>query len=307
MPDEGNKEEETHDAEVISAESNAADIEEQSVKKSYPTIKNAILLCLLFCGIQLGLGLILGLFIIFSNSTDSSPLIGIMEIISNVACIGIVVWIGFRKTGKSFNEVFKFNNVSLELWIAGFVLTVGLVIVISELDNLFNVILPMPEFFRNFFASMMEDQTMAMAIIYIAVVPAFMEEIFFRGLILDGFAANYSKRKAIIISALLFGLIHLNPWQFFTGFLFGIVLAWVCIETKSIVLCIFMHFFNNALYAVVLRFRDLIPIQGFNAAFESSRFQPWWFTLSGAALTALGIWLVINRVQRNSENSDTVV
>jgi len=278
-----------------SAESTPAEI---SVKKNYPTIKNAVLLCLLFLGVQLGLGIIFGVYLVFVSLSSDSVILGIIEILIYLFSFGIVIWIGFKKTNKSFNEVFKFKNVSADLWVSAVVLSVGLVIVISELDNLFNFILPMPEIFRDLFASMMAEQTIVVAVISIGIAPAFMEEFLFRGLILDGFAANYSKRKAIIVSALLFGFIHLNPWQFFTGFLFGIVLAWICIETKSIILCVFMHFFNNTLYTLVLRFDDFIPMEGFNVNFETSEFQPWWFTLSGIALTALGAWLIIKSAKR---------
>ena len=286
---------ETSTAEIAAEEIPPAEL---PVKKIYPTIKNAVLLCLLFLGIQLGMSIVFGLLMYYVFSPDSSLLSVICDLLVYLLSFGLIIWIGFRKTKRSFNEVFKFKNVSADLWVSAVVLAVGSVIVISELDNLFNYVLPMPEFFQNIFSSMMADKPLAMAIIYIGIAPAFMEEFLFRGLILDGFAANYSKRKAIIISALLFGIIHLNPWQFFTGFLFGIVLAWVCIETKSILLCVFLHFFNNTLYTLVVRFRDLIPIEGFNVTFEAAKFQPWWFTLSGAALTALGIWLMMSSIKR---------
>jgi len=271
---------------------------ELPVIKKYPTVKNAVLLCFLFLGIQLGLGLAFGFLQAFNIFPSSSIFSGVIELFTYLFSFGLVIWIGFKKTNKGFNEVFKFSNVSAELWVSAVVLSFGLVVVISELDNLFNFILPMPEFFRNFFSSMMEDQPLVMAIIYIGIAPAFMEEFLFRGLILDGFTANYSKSKAIVVSALLFGLIHLNPWQFFTGFLIGLALAWICIETKSIVLCVFIHFFNNTLYVLVVQFKDFMPVKGFNVNFETAAFQPWWFTLSGAALVALGAWLMINSIKK---------
>ena len=271
---------------------------ELTVKKSYPTIKQAILLCLIFLGIQLGIGLVFGVLLLFVPLPSSSLLSGLSDLTLYLLSFGFVIWIGFRKINKSFSEVFKIKNVSADLWVSAVILAVGSVVVISELDNLFNYVLPMPEFLQKIFTSMMADQPLGMAIIYIGIAPAFMEEFLFRGIILNGFSANYSKRKAIIISALLFGLIHLNPWQFFTGFLFGIILAWVCIETKSIILCIFLHFFNNTLYTLVIRFRDLIPIEGFNVTFEAAKFQPWWFTLSGVVLTVFGLQLMINSIKR---------
>ncbi|WP_409994892.1 CPBP family intramembrane glutamic endopeptidase [Chitinophaga pinensis] len=38
---------------------------------------------------------------------------------------------------------------------------------------------------------------------------------------------RYPPRKAIVISALFFGLIHLNPWQALPAFCIGLLLGWV--------------------------------------------------------------------------------
>jgi membrane protease YdiL (CAAX protease family) len=113
--------------------------------------------------------------------------------------------------------------------------------------------------------------------------------------ILNGLAKNYSNKKAIVVSALLFGLIHLNPWQFVTAFMIGLLSAWICIKTKSIVLCVYMHLFNNISSVLAMRFRDHIPIRGFNAAFTGTpeqAFQPLWFDGIGIVLVLLGIALL---------------
>jgi membrane protease YdiL (CAAX protease family) len=226
----------------------------------YPTIKNAILLCLLLLGIQIGLGLLIGVFRLIFNISDISLFVGVLTALTSIISFGIVLLIGFKKTKRKFNEVFKFNKVSPFLWGAMVVFMIGFVIVTSELDNLLNYILPMPEMFSNIFETLMAEQIFITAIIVMGIIPAFTEELFFRGLILDGLNSNYSKRKAIIISAVLFGVIHLNPWQFLSAFIIGLFSAWICIETRSILLCIYIHFFNNVLYTVVVKFRDLIPM-----------------------------------------------
>jgi len=267
--------------------------------KIYPTIKNAILLCLLFLGIQLGLGLLIGIFQIIFRLSDTSLLAGVLTDIASIISFGIVLWVGFRKTKRKFNEVFKFNGVSVFLWIAVIVFMIGFVIVISEVDNLLNYILPMPEMFRNIFETLMAEQIFIIAIISIGIIPAFTEELLFRGLILDGLKNNYSKRKAIIISALLFGIIHLNPWQFCAAFIIGLVSAWICIETNSILLSIYIHFFNNVLYTIAVRYKDLIPIEGFNSNSATPViFQPWWLDVSGLAILTMGTIMLIKGIKK---------
>jgi membrane protease YdiL (CAAX protease family) len=270
--------------------------------KIYPTIKNSILLCLLFLGIQLVLGLLTGVFRILFSLSDGSLAMSILTILIGIIPFGTVLLIGFKKTKRKFNEVFKFNRVSAFLWIATIVFTTGFVVVISEIDNLLNYILPMPEWFRSMFDTLMAGQIFIISIIIIGIIPAFTEELFFRGLILDGLKNNYSKRKAILISALLFGIVHLNPWQFVGGFIIGIISAWICIETNSILLSIYIHFFNNALYTITEKYKELIPVKGFNNSLSTpGDFQPLWVDLSGLAILIIGTIMLIIGIKNEKE------
>jgi len=264
----------------------------------YPRLKNAILLCLLLIGIATGLSLLL---LIFEYALDLSidPLLReILPLLGIIVSYGLVLLIGHKKTKRKFSEVFKFNAVPPFLWVAATILTVGLMIILSLLDNLLTLILPMPGWWIAMFRSMAIAPPLIIAIISIGIQPAFTEELLFRGLILDGLSRNYSKRKAIIVSALLFGLIHFNPWQFLLGFIIGIFLAWICIETKSILLCIYIHFLNNTLVTMAYRYNDLIPIKGFLYLSSTVEFSPWWFTLLGALMLALGIMLMIKGIRK---------
>lgn len=272
-------------------------------KKFYPTIKNSILLCLLIIGIQIGLGIIIGVLKLIFGLSDFSLVIGALTALTSIISFGIPLLVGFKKTKRTLNEVFKFNRVSSFLWIAITVFITGFVIVTSETDNLLNFILPPPEMFNYLFETLMSEQPLILSIIVIGIIPALTEELFFRGLVLDGFKNNYSKRKAIIISALLFGIIHLNPWQFYSGFIFGLIAAWICIKTNSILLCLFIHFFNNALYTITVRYREFIPINGFNTNFTSSAgFQPLWFDLSGLAILIIGAIMLIKGIKKANED-----
>jgi membrane protease YdiL (CAAX protease family) len=267
--------------------------------KVYPTIKNAILLCLLFIGIQIGLGFIIGVLQLTLIIDDTSLSSGVLTALANIISFFIVLLIGFKKTKRKFNEVFKFNMVPPFLWVATIIFTTGFIIVISEMDNLLNYFLPPPEMFRSLFETLIMGQSLIISIIIIGILPAFSEELFFRGLILDGLVNNYSKRTAIIISALLFGIIHLNPWQFYSGFIIGLFSAWICIETKSILLCIYIHFFNNALYTISVRYGELVPVKGFNSNFASSgEFQPIWFTLSGVIILIIGAIMLVKGINK---------
>jgi len=150
--------------------------------KSYPFIKNAVLLCLLLFGIQIITGFVFGLFFgLFEISSDSA-IYGISMILVSLLSFGLVIFIGFKKTNKKFNEVFKFKNVSLSVWVSVVIFMFGFVILSSEFDNLINYLLPMPEFLQDVFASMLINEYLIISIIMVGILPSFLEEMFFRGL-----------------------------------------------------------------------------------------------------------------------------
>ena len=83
-------------------------------------------------------------------------------------------------------------------------------------------------------------------IILVAVLPAFCEEVLHRGILLQGTKHSGFKR-AIILSALCFALIHLNISQFFFAFVVGIIIGFVSVVSKNIWTAIIIHFTTNAL------------------------------------------------------------
>ena len=78
-----------------------------------------------------------------------------------------------------------------------------------------------------------------------------MEEICFRGLILDGLLKTRCRPwLAILISALLFALLHGLGANFVTAMSFGILVGWLYWRTGSIIPGIIIHITNNSLTAI---------------------------------------------------------
>lgn len=86
----------------------------------------------------------------------------------------------------------------------------------------------------------------------IILAPIF-EELFFRGFLLNGLIKNnIYPIKAIIFTSFLFGITHMNPWQFIGGCIIGSVFGIVFFCTRSIYNCIFLHSINNILATCVV-------------------------------------------------------
>ncbi|NFN88393.1 CPBP family intramembrane metalloprotease [Clostridium sporogenes] len=84
----------------------------------------------------------------------------------------------------------------------------------------------------------------------VIIAPIF-EEIIYRGIILDELLDKYNYKKAIIISALVFAIVHFNFIQLTDAFIAGIILAAVYCKTKSLIPCITIHFLNNLFCNIV--------------------------------------------------------
>lgn len=84
-----------------------------------------------------------------------------------------------------------------------------------------------------------------------AVLPALFEEFTHRGVLLSGLEYRGSERGAILLSAVLFGLMHTNPSQMIFATFGGIVFAYVAIKTDSILPAMCAHFANNAVSVIL--------------------------------------------------------
>ncbi len=82
-------------------------------------------------------------------------------------------------------------------------------------------------------------------IVILAGLPAICEEIFFRGFVLRSFE-RYSPVAAIILSSLIFAIMHGNLQQIVYAFILGLVLGTATVLTDSLLAGTLMHFVLNS-------------------------------------------------------------
>lgn len=89
-----------------------------------------------------------------------------------------------------------------------------------------------------------ENYQLVLLFLTLAVVPAFVEELLFRGLILENLLPC-GKTVAIFGSAFLFGMMHQNAEQLLYATGAGLVFGWIYVRTRSLWPCVLAHFVNN--------------------------------------------------------------
>ena len=79
-----------------------------------------------------------------------------------------------------------------------------------------------------------------------AFLPAVLEELMFRGLLLKRLLP-YGKHGAIFISAFLFGLVHIDPPRIIFATVFGMLIGYCYEYTGSLAMPMIIHFINNSI------------------------------------------------------------
>lgn len=114
-----------------------------------------------------------------------------------------------------------------------------------------------PDFMKELLNQVSESKFSSL--LMLVVFAPLLEELFCRGIILRGLLAHISPVKAIIWSAAIFGVIHMNPWQAIPAFLIGILMGWVYWKTRSLWATILIHFINNGFAYIVTIFFPELP------------------------------------------------
>lgn len=88
-------------------------------------------------------------------------------------------------------------------------------------------------------------------IIFVGILSPIVEEIVFRGVLLDKLRA-YGDKRAICFTALTFALFHGNLSQFFYALILGLIFGYIAIKTNSIRYNIILHIIVNIFGSVIM-------------------------------------------------------
>jgi membrane protease YdiL (CAAX protease family) len=258
--------------------------------KPYPGFWHAALLCAIFIGTQSVLTTpVFVLDLALKSSFVTHPLVLAAVSLGAWALAMLVAWAIGR---RPLHETAALKLVPARLYLPILCGGLGAIILLSEADNLLRTVLPPPKWLLEIFREMSPSSGHPLAGFFLLVIVApVTEEYLFRGVILRGFLLRFRLGAALIVSALLFGAVHMNPWQFLSASGLGVLLAWWYARTQSLIPCLIGHMLTNG----TVYMAELLPfeITGFNAGdpFTTSGVQPWWFDATGVALFVFGIWL----------------
>ncbi|GAA5101968.1 type II CAAX endopeptidase family protein [Chryseobacterium ginsengisoli] len=215
--------------------------------------------------------------------------------ISNaVGFVGAIAFFDFfivrRTTGKKLN--FNFSPTNFYTYLLIFPLMIGMMFISEFITAQIPTTGPFFGKYYDFFTQLMDkltDDPIVMIIMAVICAPIF-EEIIFRGIIQKGLMnKDVEPWKAIVFSSIIFGLVHANPWQFVGAVLLGCVLGLIYYKTKSLLLPMLLHGFNNLCSTLLITYTKT---ESFADAFKVSE---WIILAIGIVLFSLFYYLFMKK------------
>ena len=156
---------------------------------------------------------------------------------------------GLDNSVKSVGASFGFDKPNLK--VIGFAVILGIIAFFFNIfvSALFNGILSFAGF-RNFsggFEHWSGIGALFALLTLVAVLPGFCEEVTHRGMLLRSFTPRLGVMRAIMLSSIMFGFMHLNIVQVFYAAILGYIIALATVATKSLWTGVIMHFLNNGI------------------------------------------------------------
>ena len=139
-------------------------------------------------------------------------------------------------------------------------------------------------------------------LVALALIPAVCEELFFRGYLLTALRTGMSTPLAIILSSCLFGLFHVIVLNslFFERFVptcfLGLILAWICVRTESILPGMLLHSLHNGLLLSLSSFTNELASLGIGT--ETQEHLPTRWIVAAAVCVALALAMLILSTRR---------
>ena len=204
-----------------------------------------------------------------------------------------LLWLGFSK------------YINLQQIVIGFLIIFTANIAAGSLQDLTEMItkhFPSLDAYAIKLENMYNDQVMALShiqgipdlllsLVIMAFLPAMFEELFFRGALQQILIKWWKKPLiAIIVTSLIFSLIHMSVYLFLSRAVLGFVLGLMFYKTKNIWVNIVAHFLNNAIavfqvYVLTMKNKK-IDVSKMDVKMD------WWFGIVGAvALYYLFVFL----------------
>ena len=156
----------------------------------------------------------------------------------------------------NIRKTFQLNQLKVRPGIMTMLAAVSTWLIVVEISAIQNELFPYPQSFLDAFEDIFkvfQARGVGYSLVMMAVLPAVCEETLFRGFIMTGFRKQWGATRAVILTAVIFGLFHLSPYRYLPTGLLGLLIGAVVVWTGSLWSGMLAHFIVNAASALVFQ------------------------------------------------------
>lgn len=161
----------------------------------------------------------------------------------------ILIALIFLPSDYGMKDRINIKRIPIKEYFNILILGIGITILLLFLSSILTKLIPSYNEVANQLAT--SRGSALQLIITIALIPIY-EEIFYRGIIFGYLRKNFNIIVAIVVQALVFGVMHLNLVQGIYTFILGIVLALIYMYSESILGNITVHIIFNLLGILII-------------------------------------------------------
>ncbi len=178
-----------------------------------------------------------------------------LNLITTAVCMAVFLALLYR---NEHLQIGPFDGISCQKLLLAIGCSLALYVLLDKcLDPIFEGLFPKSEeSYQETIRSLRKAPIISL--IQVCILAPVLEESLMRGFLLSGSAITYGKVTALIISSLLFALLHFNMVQTISALICGLVLGSLYLQTNSLVCCIITHTGYNLLsyFTIILPLRS---------------------------------------------------
>ena len=203
----------------------------------------------------------------------------------------LTLLIVLRKRLAQWSAIFKLRAIKSAELSPVLVMAAGLALLISVSAPWLQILLPIPDVYLDYMEKHFGDVSPFWLLFMVVFFAPVVEETKFRGLLLHALGNRYGAYRAVFYSALLFALLHLNPWQMYPAFCLGLLSGWLFWRCRNLLLCIVLHSAYNFSVGLLAALPAKVEINSATSGLLPILLIP------GALLLLAGLWLLDRQSQ----------
>ncbi len=241
----------------------------------------------------------------------------LVQIINSICLFLFPIWI-FKRVVKPTGDFLHTRTQSEpKTWILVALIAFASMPV-TDLMATLNHIIPLPAKLAKIFQQLEDNydnqimQLMQMhgimdlivSLFIVALLPAVLEELFFRGGVQNILIQWFKKPfLAILVTSVVFSAIHFSYYGFLPRAFLGLLLGYVYYWSKDLKLNIFIHFINNAVSVVTIY---ILTKRNELTSAKMNESLPWYLQIGGLAVFAILLTILYKSFQKQKSNSTII-